>query len=123
MRRSSWGPRYGGSRLPCVSEWAGREVEICEHCDDIECVDEVCVAHLGFQFVDLFTDSTVEQSDRESLKATTLEAAVAEMMSAIRERADWFFGDDDEKVWAVLDRNRIVWSATLRSPLGSMVRP
>jgi hypothetical protein len=114
---------YGLPRLPCVSDFAGREADLCEHCEDIECVDEACVEHLGFQFVDLFDNSRVEQSDRESLKATTLEAAVAEMMSALHERADWFFGDDDEKVWAVLDRSRIVWSATLRSPLGSMVRP
>jgi hypothetical protein len=123
MRRSSWGPRYGGSSLPCVSDWSGREVEVCEHCEDVECVDEACVAHLGFQFVDLFTDSTVEQSDRESLKATTLEDAVAEMMTKLSERPDWFFEDDEEKTWTILDRNWVVWSARLRSPLGSMVRP
>ena len=109
----------------CESQFERDADMVCIHCGEPEwsCPEENCVEHLGFQFVDLFTDSTVEQSDRESLKATTLEAAVAEMMAALHERADWFFGDDDEKVWAVLDRNRIVWSAALRSPLGSMVRP
>jgi hypothetical protein len=109
----------------CESQFERDADMVCIHCGEYEatCYEENCVAHLGFQFVDLFANSRVEQSDRESLKATTLEAAVAEMMEQLHERADWFFGDDDEKVWAVLDRNNIVWSATLRSPLGSMVRP